>query len=236
VDHALVADIFVQPDGPVDLRFGVDVQLFFEHTKSADVCLVGVWISAGVGVHWTKLAIPEWNVVLTRELRFAVELAAQFGVLVFGTGVGILSWNGEAKVRVVVAGVGCVWHDSCEGAEVHCVGVAVYKEYMVRVDLSDGLFHSIVPGDETSMFGVCRFVERVVASDDWIANVVFGDMYPEVDHLILEKSEIPEKCFSDSAVAMPVLVLSTGNSVKVKNNVDVVAAADVYDVVQQLEA
>jgi hypothetical protein len=86
------------------------------------------------------------------------------------------------------------------------------------------------------MFGVCRFVERVVASDDWIANVVFGDVYPEVDHLILEKSKIPEKCFSNSAVTVPVLVLSTRNGVKVKDNVYVVASADIHDVVQQLEA
>jgi hypothetical protein len=107
---------------------------------------------------------------------------------------------------------------------------------MIGIDLSDGLFHSVIPGDQTSMFGVCRFVERVVTSDDWVSYVVFGDVYPEVDHLILEKSEIPKQRFSDSAVAVPVLVLSTGNGVKVEDDVYIVAATNVYDVVQQLEA
>jgi hypothetical protein len=48
---------------------------------------------------------------------------------------------------------------------------------------------------------------------------VLGDVNPEIDHLILENLEVPEERFSDTAVTVPVLILSTRNGVEVKDDV-----------------
>ncbi|KAH0445822.1 cellulase, partial [Aureobasidium melanogenum] len=50
---------------------------------------------------------------------------------------------------------------------------------------------------------------------------VFGDMHPQIDHLVLEDSKVPEQSLANATVTVPILV---------------VAATNVHNVVQQFEA
>lgn len=57
VDHALVANVLVRPDGPRDLALAVQAQLILEHGVSMRVGLVRVGIVVLGSVHGAKLAV-----------------------------------------------------------------------------------------------------------------------------------------------------------------------------------
>ena len=83
---------------------------------------------------------------------------------------------------------------------------------------------------------VRRLVERVVPRDPGIVAVVLGDGLPQVHHAILEVRVRPELRPLGGVVAVPVLVLRTGNRVQVEDRVDPVSGAGLHDPVEQPES
>jgi hypothetical protein len=58
-----------------------------------------------------------------------------------------------------------------------------------------------------------------------ISFVARGDFFPEIDHSVLKVHELPEKRLVDTRITVPVLVLSSWNSVQVQNYVQVFCCA-----------
>jgi hypothetical protein len=52
-----------------------------------------------------------------------------------------------------------------------------------------------------------------------IALVVCGDFFPKIDHPVLELHKLPEQCFVDTRIGVPVLILTSWNGMQVQHNV-----------------
>lgn len=97
VKHALEADVFVEPEGPVGGVAGVDAELGAEEGEAGCVgcCCGGGGGGGGGGVGWrgggvdgAEFAVPDGGAVRGHEEAFADEGGFEGGVLGGGGGVG----------------------------------------------------------------------------------------------------------------------------------------------------
>ena len=63
---------------------------------------------------------------------------------------------------------------------------------MIRIDLPDRLFNSFVKSQQSRMFLVAWFIQRVVSCDPCIVFVVFSEMFPDLDGSILKVFVFPD--------------------------------------------
>lgn len=103
--------------------------------------------------------------------------------------------------------------------------VPVPEQNMVRVNLPDGLLHTLVPRQHSDVFLVGWFVEWIVPCDPRISLVSLGQFLPQYDCSILEFEVFPEKRAVDTSIGVPVNVLAPRSCVKVENCVDPVRCA-----------
>lgn len=74
---------------------------------------------------------------------------------------------------------------------------------MVRIFFPDDLVDVVVKFDDPSVFGVCWFVQWVVAGDPLVALVVLGELRPQPEAAILEVLEVPDcRTVNESSSAM----------------------------------
>lgn len=92
------------------------------------------------------------------------------------------------------------------------VRIAFQEKDMIGVSLSDGGDNAVIKGQKTSPFRISRLVHWIVASDPWVATVSFRNVLPHVHSTILEMQMIPECSIASRVVGMPVLVLTTWES------------------------
>jgi hypothetical protein len=93
------------------------------------------------------------------------------------------------------------------------------RKNVIWIDFADGFLCPFIPGNQPSVFGICRLVQRVVAGDDWVAGVVFRDLDPESDRLVLEDFEVPEQSLGTATIGVPILVLAARNAVQIQDHI-----------------
>ena len=106
---------------------------------------------------------------------------------------------------------------------------------MVRVHRADRLVDAVVERDDARVVRVRGLVERVVARDPRVSDVVLRELLPEPDDAVLEVLVLPELGDVRACVRMPVGVLPARGGVEVENGVDAVPCAQVDDPVEMLE-
>jgi len=114
-------------------------------------------------------------------------------------------------------------------------GVSVPENDMLIVYGANGVVNSIVEADEPRMLGVCRLIERIVASDPRIVLVVFRQFTPKPHETVLEVFVSPESSDVDTSIGMPVGILPAGSGVHIKDCVDPMLCTDVYYAIEVLE-
>mgnify|MGYP006950206927 FL=1 len=85
-----------------------------------------------------------------------------------------------------MASVDRVGQSLLEVAEVGTESVAVQEQDVVRVDGSNSLFDTNVEVDQTSVFLIGRFIQRVESSNPSVVLVMRGKVLPDFDSSILE--------------------------------------------------
>lgn len=94
-----------------------------------------------------------------------------------------------------------------EVREVRCEGVTVEEDCMVRVNFPDGVEHTIVELNNSSLGCISRFVERIVSGNPGVAFVVLSELLPEPDSPVLEVLMQPECSNVAACISMPVGIL-----------------------------
>lgn len=96
---------------------------------------------------------------------------------------------------------------------------------MVRINIPNCGHNTVVECQQTSPLTVSRLVHGVVTGYPWIALVSSGNMFPQVDRSVLEVFVVPECGVSGRVIAVPILVLSTRQGMKVEDSVDTIFGA-----------
>ena len=146
--------------------------------------------------------------------------------------------TGEPEHRVVVDRVYDVLPARVRVPEVREVArerVSVEEERVVRVHGADRLVDAVVERDDARLVRIRRLVERVVARDPRVADVVLRELAPEPEDAVLEVLVVPELGDVRARVRVPVGVLAAGSSVEVEDSIDAVLRAQVDDAVEVLE-
>ena len=106
---------------------------------------------------------------------------------------------------------------------------------MFGIDSSYGFVQPLVEGPDCIAAGVARFVHKVVSCDPRVMAVAARQDLPEVHHPVLKVLVRPERGPVGRVVAVPVLVLGTGQSMEVDDAVQAVAGCTLDRTVEQFE-
>lgn len=86
---------------------------------------------------------------------------------------------------------------------------------MLRVDLSDCCFYSVIEGQQARPLDISRLIEWVVPSNPRVSAVSFRDDFPKIDHSVLKVFMVPERSISSRIVRVPVLILASWRGMQV---------------------
>lgn len=69
-----------------------------------------------------------------------------------------------------------------------------------------------------------------------ISLVVRSDLFPKINHPVLEIYELPEQCLVDTRIRVPVLVLPSRNGMQVQHDVQVFCGATPDDSIEHAKS
>ena len=98
-----------------------------------------------------------------------------------------------------------------EMRKIRCECIAVKKNCMMRVNITDGMVDAIIKFDHTRVRWISWFIEGIIPRDPGVVAIVFGELLPEPNNPVLEIFVKPECSNMGPVVRMPVGVLSTGS-------------------------
>src|SRR6266536_1967948 len=81
VHHTLHANIFVQPNTPVDLILVINTELFAQQIESVLVDARSIGIVGGICIYGTELAVPNGSAISSHEVGLTNELTFHFRLL-----------------------------------------------------------------------------------------------------------------------------------------------------------
>ena len=178
-------------------------------------------------IHRAPLAVPYAQPALVHPLPLLL-VAPPYAVPLRLAAHVPLRRRGEPEHRVVVDRVRDVLPPLVRVPEVREVTrerVPVEEERVVRVHRADRPVDAVVERDDARVVRVRGLVERVVARDPRVPDVVLRELLPEPDDAVLEVLVLPELGDVRARVRVPVGVLAARGSVEVEDGVDAVLRA-----------
>src|SRR5260370_14015128 len=103
-------------------------------------------------------------------------------------------------------------------------------------DGGNGLVERSVERYDSLFTGITRLIDGIIARHPGMSLVTIGYSFPEVYYPVLEVLMLPEQGFVGRVVAMPVLILVTGQGMQVDDRVDLLLGTQDDKRIQGFEA